>query len=283
MFFFKKKIKEQEIKDLYKMFLSREPSEEDVKAILSGDHNEKLKLIYSIVFSAEFLKKTVGKAMDFHAFLIHNARIKLIMSLLPRADVIVDLGGANGSIYDMGYPYKFTKITNVDLPPDKRHEMYKAIDMKPLKTPNGPVEVLYSNMTDLSHFEDNSVDLVWSGQSIEHISESDAKIVFKEVMRILKPKGFFCLDTPNRLLTEIHTKNIDGGWIHPEHKIEYYPKHLRNNLIKAGFKITKESGVCQMPRTWETKDFDYKDFVLGNPLPEDVDSAYIQYYECQKP
>jgi hypothetical protein len=42
-----------------------------------------------------------------------------------------------------------------------------------------------------------SFDLVYSGQSIEHVTESEGDTVMREVFRVLAPGGWFCLDTPN--------------------------------------------------------------------------------------
>src|ERR1700733_8584868 len=115
------------------------------------------------------------------------------------------------------------------------------------------------------------------GPAIEHISEADSFAVYREVKRILRPNGHFCLDTPNRNLTEIHTT----GWIHPEHQVEYKPEHLRRNLIEAGFQIDLELGLCEMLGTWRTKIFDYADFFMGGALSSTVDGSYIQYYDCR--
>ncbi len=120
----------------------------------------------------------------------------MVMTLLPASKIIVDLGGANGSIVDMGYPYAFEKITVIDLPPEDRCEMYKGIQMKPRETANGPIYVSYGSMTDLGIFPDNSVDLVWSGESIEHISEDDSRKVFAEAKRILKKRVSSALILP---------------------------------------------------------------------------------------
>ena len=43
--------------------------------------------------------------------------------------------------------------------------------------------------------------------------------MYQEIIRILRPGGRFCLDTPNRLFTAIHVAGPQ--WIHPEDKIEY--------------------------------------------------------------
>ena len=50
------------------------------------------------------MRWAAANAADIHLFMIHNASVKLVATQLPQADVIVDLGGAAGSLYDMGYP-----------------------------------------------------------------------------------------------------------------------------------------------------------------------------------
>jgi len=210
--------------------------------------------------------------------MIHNARVKLVATQLPQADVIVDLGGAAGSLYDMGYPYNFKKLIIVDLPPDDRHEMYRGLELKNRDTPQGPIYTLLTSMTDLSTIPSNSTDLVWSGQSIEHITRKEAKLMYQEVIRILRPGGHFCLDTPNRLLTEIHVAGPQ--WVHPEHKIEYYPSTLQADLRNAGFTIADQLGVVEMINTRRAGSIDYRDFYIGSGLSTNLEGSYAQYYKC---
>jgi SAM-dependent methyltransferase len=259
----------------YKLILGRELASAEVDAI--GDRlkaTPELAVLYQSLASAEFTRKCLDAAAPLHLMLIHAARVKLVASMLPPARRIVDLGGANSTLYDLGYPYSFDELIVVDLPPEDRCDMYKGIKMDARETPHGPIRILYTNMTDLSQIANGSVDLVWMGEAIEHISEADSFAVYREIKRILRPDGHFCLDTPNRNLTEIHTT----GWIHPEHHIEYKPEHLKRNLLEAGFKIQTELGLCEMIRTWATKTFDYADFFLGGALSGNVAASYIQYY-----
>ena len=56
---------------------------------------------------------------------MHQARMLLVQKCLPRADAIVDLGGAavgheEGSLLMMGYPYRPREIIIIDLPPPDR-------------------------------------------------------------------------------------------------------------------------------------------------------------------
>ena len=279
-------ISEKEISLLNKLILEQEIPKTKLKTTLTrlkaGEISTR-QYIAELILSPDYLKLSREKSTDLHLYFAHSARLKLVTTLLPRAETILDLGGANGSIYDMGYPHKFRKITIVDLLPTDRVEMYKKLKMKAQKTPNGVIDIHYGDMSDLSFAKDNSVDLVWSGESVEHIPQDAGRKMLKEAFRVLKPGGFLCLDTPNRLVTEIHTRDAGVEFIHPEHKIEYTPKQLTKMIKNAGFNITESRGICEMKRSFETKQFDYTDFVTGNPLPHKIESAYMQYYRCQKP
>lgn len=275
-------ITESKIQEANKILLGKTLSRKKALTALKkvNDRGGNLQQYYVELFlSDDFLKLAQKKAPSFHLFYAHYARLLLVATLLPKADKILDLGGANGSIYEMGYPHRFKEIIVVDLPPDQRDPMYKDLDPKPLVTPNGEIRVHFGDMSNLSFLKDNSIDLVWSGESIEHISEDAGKRMLKEVQRVLKPGGSFCLDTPNRLITEIHT----NGFIHPEHKIEYYPVQLQKLLKEHGFKIIDQKGIRNMPKTYETKEFNYSDYILGEPISSTVESAYMQYYHCIKP
>jgi SAM-dependent methyltransferase len=234
--------------------------------------------LYYQLNRAETVRWSVEHAMDIHLLMTHQARVKLVATRLPKAKVIVDLGAAAGSIYAMGYPHVFEKLIAVDLPPNDRIEMYHNLEMSEIVTPNGPIQPLLRTMSDLEPITTASVDLVWSGQSIEHITEEEAEKVYGEVQRILRPGGHFCLDTPNRLLTEIHIGTSD--WIHPEHKIEYYPEHLQRNLRNAGFTIVDQLGLVEMINTRRQGRIDYRDFYASSGVSSKLEDCYIQYYDC---
>jgi SAM-dependent methyltransferase len=263
---------------VYEAILGRDLSEGERRGVAERlNSTPELVVCFQALASAEFHRRCLDSATPLHLLLIHSARIKLVSSMVPAARNIVDLGAANGTLYDLGYPHPFDELLAVDLPAEDRCAMYGGIKMNARETPNGPIRLLYADMTDLSAISTASSDLVWMGQAIEHISELDSFRLYREVKRILRPGGHFCLDTPNRNLTEIHT----AGWIHPEHKVEYRPEHLRRNLVEAGFRIESELGLCEMIRTWQSKSFDYTDFLLGGGLSSNVAGSYIQYYHCR--
>ena len=100
---------------------------------------------------------------------------------------------------------------------------------------------------------------------------------------MLRPGGAFCLDTPNRGITEIHTRSVGGGFVHPEHKHEYRAPELRDLLVASGFTIEVEKGICEMPQTRASREFDYADFILGNPIADDPEDGYVLFFHCTKP
>jgi predicted SAM-dependent methyltransferase len=216
-----------------------------------------------------------------HLDYIHAVRCRLVRTLLPAAAEICDLGGANSPLYRMGYPYPFDRLVMIDLPDEQRHKIYGKFE--PLEHDgNGKVQILYANMVHLDMLPDASFDLVWSGQSIEHISEADGRRMCAEVFRILKPNGAFCLDTPNGKMTRVHAATGGLPFIHPEHQIEYEPAHLKDVIRTAGFKIIEEYGICHMRTIARTGEFSYNDFRDGIPISSNVDESYIQYYSCRK-
>lgn len=233
----------------------------------------------ALLLSKHGLDALLPKAMSLHLFLIHNARLKLVRYLLPAGKFILDLGGANSPLHEMGYPHDFDKMLLVDLPLEARHSDFQVA----VAGGSGRVFLVYEDMTDLSGIESGTVDLVWSGQSIEHVSEEDGRRICREAFRVLRPGGHFCLDTPNRLITELHTEAVGGGFIHPDHKIEYTPNHLRTLLLDAGLLIVQEWGICEMPLTVYRKNFTYEDFLLGGAISKNIDDSYIQFFDCVKP
>ena len=105
----------------------------------------------------------------------------------------MDLGGgatwdARGALVALGYPYDFDELVVVDLPPDDRHPLYQSERFGTNETDRGLVRYEYRSMADLSFAEDDSVDLIYSGQSIEHVTEEDGDVVLKESFRILEAR-----------------------------------------------------------------------------------------------
>ena len=141
----------------------------------------------------------------------------------PAPTRILDLGGTHqglpdGALVHLGYPYPFERLVVVDLPVDERDEIYQGGSTgEAVLSELGPVEFAFHSMVDLGRYGDGSFDLVYSGQSIEHVTEADGDAVVREAFRVLAPGGWFCLDTPNGPVWRLRS---DEPMNH-DHKIEY--------------------------------------------------------------
>lgn len=266
---------------LYQIVFDRLPSVSDLSNILEKICTKKISyndLLVSFISSAEFIDILSRNAERYHLHFIHNTRIKLIHNIIPQGDVILDIGGANGSLIEYGYKREFQRLIVTDIPPDDRIQELKVIDLHKKWSSHNNIEVILTSMTDLSILDNESIDLVWAGQVVEHISEQELICAFNEIWRVLKKEGRFCFDTPNGIMARIHSPD---KFLHPEHKKEYVPYEMRS-LLSDHFKIEKELGLLPMLSSYKTKKFSYIEMVCNNTFSENLDYSYIMYFECKK-
>jgi SAM-dependent methyltransferase len=279
---------EQFVRAAYRVLLKREPDASGMEHYLWGlEHKTfgKLDMLRGILNSQEF-QQSYGSTMSPMESL-HRARILLFQQCLPPADFILDLGGAahdnpEGALRAMGYPYRPREIHIVDLPPDDRiGGAQRAEGQQIVMTEDGvQIRYVYSSMSELGEFGNASIDLIVSGESIEHISEAEADIVCHEAFRILKEGGHFCLDTPNGALTRLQSPDT---MIHPEHQKEYLVHEIREKLITAGFQIVDAKGICPMPQSLQRKEFSYKELGQGPRLSDKPEEGYLFFFNAVKP
>lgn len=274
------------IENLYKHFLGKEVSEEEMNfflACVEKDETTRIALLFSFLMIPANLEQKLFKTQGILSH--HQARLKLVRENLPSATRILDLGGAagdnpSGSLLAMGYAHQPERIDIIDLPNEERFFKSSLTGIRHHLTPEGTqVHYHYTSMTNLAAFPDATFDLVWSGQSIEHITPTEAVVVAKEVYRLLKPGASFCLDTPNRQLTRLQVKE---DFVHPEHKIEYMPDELLAELVAVGFSMVEQKAVSPMPISHRIGRFNRLELIHSTSLSNDPDQGYSFYLHCRK-
>ncbi len=235
----------QAVRMAYHVLLRRDPDEpawsEQAAAIASGAMTRG-DMIDRVRCSSEYRTQVPVGPAGLHSSL-HASRCEFIAGL-PPARRIVDLGGGHtadrrGALVVLGYPYDFEELVVVDLPPDDRHPLYRSERFGPAETERGKVRYEYRSMSDLSFADDDSVGLVYSGQSIEHVSEAEGDVVLAECFRVLEPGGYLAIDTPNGRVCRLQ----QDSFIDPDHEVEYTLGQLRDKVERAGFDVLTERGL----------------------------------------
>ena len=239
----------QSVRMAYNVVLDREPDtaggEEYARKLADGELSRH-GVAQALAHSEEFRRHVpIGDVL----LSMHVSRCEFVAGL-PRAARILDLGGthqgfADGALVHLGYPYPFERLVVVDLPVEERHEIYQGGSAgEPVRSELGPVEFAFHSMVDLGRYADGSFDLVYSGQSIEHVTAADGDVVVREVFRVLAPGGWFCLDTPNGPVWRLRSDEL----MNDDHEVEYSAEELSAKLERVGFAVTECKGLNLMRR-----------------------------------
>ena len=274
----------QLLRGLFHLLFGREPVLSDdgayVKELESGALTPR-QLVEWLVDSAEW---SHAAPMTEFGPSLHYGRGVFIRSL-PRARRILDIGGAavgdpSGALVLMGYPYPFDELTIVDLPSEDRHALYRdASRPASVETPHGLVTYRYHSMTDLSSYPSGSFDLVYSGQSIEHVTRRQAVSVLSQVRRVLVPGGVLALDTPNRRLARLQ----QDAFIDPDHKYEYSHAEMAAMLRGTGFVIERAVGINYGGQSVARGVFDAGELATKRGVFDEIADCYLLGYVCRRP
>jgi len=239
----------QSVRMAYNVVLDREPDPvggADYARKLADGELSRHGVAQALAHSEEFRRQVpIGDVL----LSMHVSRCHFVAGF-PRAARILDLGGthqgfADGALVHLGYPYPFERLVVVDLPVEERHEIYQGGSAgEPVRSELGPVEFAFHSMVDLGRYADGSFDLVYSGQSIEHVTEAEGDVVVREVFRVLAPGGWFCLDTPNGPVWRLRSDEL----MNDDHEVEYSAQELSAKLERFGFAVTERKGLNLMRR-----------------------------------
>jgi predicted SAM-dependent methyltransferase len=271
------------LRGIFHLLFRREPALTDdavyLRELQSGALNPR-QLVEWLIHSAEW---SHAAPMTEFGPSLHYGRGVFIRSL-PRAGRILDIGGASvgdpsGGLVLMGYPYKFEELVVVDLPSEDRHALYQD-DARPtsLESPNGRVTYRYHSMTDLSGLMSESFDMVYSGQSIEHVTQEEAKSVLAQVWRVLRPGGILALDTPNSRLTRLQ----QDAFVDPDHKYEYAHAEMVALLESSGFLVERAQGINYGGESLAHGTFDVKELATKRGIYDAIEDCYLLAYVCRR-
>jgi len=275
---------EHQLNVLYEILLGRRPDPAGTASYLPGLRDGSLsasQLAEWIYASNEWW--TVAPFTQLGPAL-HFSRSLFVRSL-PPARRILDLGGTalgsdRGALVLMGYPYAFDEVIVVDLPPDDRNDIYKeAVARDVTMTELGPVRYHYHSMSDLTQYADESFDLVYSGQSIEHVPVHEAGRVLAETARILRGGGYLALDTPNARVCRVQ----QPGFVDPDHDHEYTNGEMTDMLRHAGLEVLEAKGLNYAGASVATGEFSVREVATRRGLFADIEDCYLLSYLCRKP
>jgi ubiquinone/menaquinone biosynthesis C-methylase UbiE len=267
---------------LFHLLFGRDPAPDDpfVAELEQGTKSPR-QLMEWLIHSAEW---SHAATMTEFGPSLHYGRGVFIRSL-PRARRILDIGGVAlgvpyGALVLMGYPYPFEEIVIVDLPSEDRHELYQDDQhLTSVDVTGGRVSYRYHSMTDLSSYPAASFDMVYSGESIEHITRAEAGQVLAEARRVLKPGGVLALDTPNANLTRLQQE----AFIDPDHKYEYRHDEMAAMLRGSGFVIERAQGINYGGESVARGVFDPTELATKRGVFDDIENCYLLAYVCRRP
>jgi SAM-dependent methyltransferase len=275
----------QQVLDIvYELVLSREPDPTGTQSYMAGLENGTIspqELAAWAIASGEWWSVTPFRGLGQS---LHFSRMMFVRSL-PAGRRILDLGGTalgnpTGALVLMGYPYEFDDLVVIDLPSEERNELYRESTAHEVtQTALGPVRYRYHSMVDLSDYPDGSVDLVYSGQSIEHVPLEVGDTVLAEVRRVLKPGGHLGIDTPNARVTRLQ----QAEFIDPDHEHEYTHIELEEKLRRAGFDIVAASGLNYAGPSLAAGRFDPDQVATARGMFDRIEDCYLLAYVCRVP
>jgi SAM-dependent methyltransferase len=171
-----------------------------------------------------------ASALPTHDFnvLLHELRTREIRRMPPGATRFLSAGCAGGWYFDWiasNYPGML-----------QVHYGVEAYSPCPADLPVG-VRWVKNTIGKMQDVADRSIDLVFAGQTVEHVWPPDLADFLLESHRVLAPGGHLVCDSPNRVLTWAL------GWVQPQHTAELTVPEIVELLQLAGFDDISVRGI----------------------------------------
>jgi SAM-dependent methyltransferase len=239
-----------------------------------------LRLMKSAEFKQPYIKRTPTQQL-------HGARMAWAAQL-PAAKRVLDIGGSSptvpeGALIELGYAHRPEKLIIFDKPPNE--QFWGTPNYSQANTrifPWGQVQYIHGYAEDIlqnDELRDQRFDMIYMGQVVEHIYEEKLPRVLAWIKDHLVEGGKFIFDTPNRLITRFETG--EDRYIDPDHKREYEPQAFAALLKTAGFTVTQQWGILDMPNVIATASYGIKDFYSGEPLSSSPTNSYCFAMACE--
>ncbi len=165
-------------------------------------------------------------------------RIKYYASFISNYDFdsLLDVGCGKGLLFDYIVGYDKSKLlVGVDL----------------MKNHTGRYQHVVADATRLP-FKNSVFSLVTALSLIEHIPKDERKMFYKEVKRVIKNKGIFVIQLPNRyFIIESHTYLPFFGFLPSSmHSFAYRGEYVAVPSLKVAVETLKEYGfeVCNVEK-----------------------------------
>lgn len=152
---------------------------------------------------------------------------------MPHGDVLLSAGCAGAWYFDWVEEFYGSVKHHIGL------EYYSP---RPAELPTY-VSWIQNTVGDMHDIPDGSIDVIFSGQNVEHVWLRDMISFFLEAHRTLALGGFLVMDSPNRAQTE------KLNWSHPEHTVELTVPEAKAAFALAGFEVVTCKGIWAVENT----------------------------------
>src|SRR4029078_1827912 len=142
--------------------------------------------------------------------------VRYLQKFIPEDSAVLDVGAG---YCDFINNIKAKKKIALDYSPDSKQHAEKD------------VETIESHVTDMSRLTDNSLDVVFASNLLEHLTDDELVVTISEMKRVLKKEGRLILMQPNYRLSAKHY--FDD----PTHKKIFTDASLESFLVSNDFEI----------------------------------------------